>query len=109
MQKTWIVLGCFFNKYFTYLSIIGRGRAKYRDLSVASSVCETLRNHDILREPSSIIVLSFTYTASFYVFCVFFLQVSKTTHLSKAAAIACLQKLKAMRMLRVLFVAEQRF
>ncbi len=28
---------------------------------------------------------------------------------AKQAAIACLQKLKAMRMLRVLFVAEQRF
>ncbi len=74
---------------------------------------ETLTNHDILREPSSIIVLSFTYTALFYVCCVFFLQVSKTTHHPKvqqlAAAIACLQKFKAMRMLRVLFVVEQPF
>ncbi len=48
-----------------------------------SLICETLTNHDILRKPSSIIVLSFTYTASFYVFCVFFLQVSETTHLPK--------------------------
>ncbi len=73
-----------------YLSIIGRGRAKYCDLSVADAegrgkklICETLTNHDILQEPSSIIVLSFTYTALFYVFCIFFLQVSKTTYLPK--------------------------
>ena len=31
-------------------------------------MCEPSTNHDILREPSSIIVLSFTYQASFYIF-----------------------------------------
>ncbi len=38
---------------------------------------ETLTNHNILQELSSIIVLSFTYTASFYVCCVFFFSSNK--------------------------------
>ena len=50
-----------------YLTIIGRGWAKYRHLSVASRsiiiiyllICETLTNHVIFGYPSSIIVLSF--------------------------------------------------
>ncbi len=66
---------------------------------------------DILREPSSPIVLSFTCKASFYVFRVLFFM--KTTHLpivqqSELPYIACLQKPKAMRMLGVLSVAQQR-
>ncbi len=66
-----------------------RSSKKYRDLSVdlpSTSANNWSARHwqiDISREPSSIIVLSFTYTASFYVFCVSFLQVSKTTHLPK--------------------------
>ena len=46
-------------------------------------ICGTLTNHDMLPEPSSKFVLSFTYTASFYVFCGVFLQVSKTIQLPK--------------------------
>ena len=55
------------------LKIIGRGWAKYGDLSVASRsiiivyllICETLTNHDILGYPSSIIVLSFDHQVCF--------------------------------------------
>ena len=40
-------------------------------------------DYNIFQNGCLIIVLSFTYTALFYVFCIFFLQVSKTTHLLK--------------------------
>ena len=53
--------GChtgFFHSGIQKLSIIGRGGAKYRDLSCASRLtCKQPKNHDILQEPSSIIVL----------------------------------------------------
>ena len=39
-----------------FANAVGRGK---------SLICEPPTNHDILREPSSIIVLSFTYKASF--------------------------------------------
>ena len=61
---------------------------------------EPSTNHNILREPSSTIVLSFTYQASFYIFLYSFSESS-----AKPAAIVY----KPMRMLRVLFVAEERF
>ncbi len=73
------------------------GRAKYRDLSVASRsiICRCRRQRQIIdlrdtdksryfarTEFNNCRFIIHLYTASFYVFCVF-LQVSKTTHLPK--------------------------
>ena len=151
-----------------YLSIIGRGRAKYHDLSVASRsiICRCRRQRQIIdlratdksryfaRSPP-IIVLLFTYKASLYLslkltsfihklyflknylitsstlifpackYCrktltavlvaflyslSFFSVVNKTTRLLiRKTSRHCLQKVEAMRMLRLLFVGEQRF
>ncbi len=64
-------------------------------------ICEPPTNHDILREPSSIIVL-FTYKASFYVFPRFFSSSEQDSSSSqssaKRASIVCLQKLKHMQL-----------
>ena len=53
-----------YNHVFYLLSLLDdRG---VRGFSAWRLICEPPTNHDILREPSSIIVLSFTYKASFY-------------------------------------------